>query len=515
VVGVSAVSVTDAGERNFVIDFKANPTQGRFIRDRHEATLWSSRMGAGKSAGLCWAVFQFARENPGATCAIVRDTYEVLRDTTMKEFFRWFPPGIVGEYRVGAKTFRWKLGEMTGEVFFLGMDDPGDAGKLQSRELAGVFFDEVAPAVSGAGIDEYIFDMALSRLRQPGMSWYAAKCVSNNPDEAHWTYRRFVDPGDIGTPAHVEIAPLQLRGFTVMQEDLDENLHNLPPGYYERLRKNFSHRPDLVRRFVDGRYGFQQLGKPVTPEWSDDLHRAFDLEPVKGESLLLTWDGGLNPTCIITQFTPMGHWNVLESYVGDAIGTYELIERVVKPVMHARYSGFELVHTGDPNLESPEQSSSKQSAVKVIRRELGGRWRRAPDQIHERVDPLRWALTQARNGTGLLRVDARRAKHVWFALRGGWHYHTPKTGTQIQTPKKNQHSHPGDAIGYAAAVLFPQGQVMRKRKQVKPHPGIRHFGRGLGFERPDVKKEPGTEKTGEDLARRMESGEPRRDWRPR
>jgi hypothetical protein len=518
-VSAGPVVAESAGDRKFSIDFHANPTQGRFIRDRHEATLWSSRMGAGKSAGLVWASFHHTKENPGARTAIVRDTYEVLRDTTMKEFFKWFPPGICGEYHVAKKTFTWRLGEIQGEVCFLGMDDPADAGKLQSRELAAVFFDELAPAVNAGGIDEYIFDVALSRLRQPGMHWYAAKAVSNNPDESHWSYRRFVDPGDRGTDPAAGILPLQLRGFQVMQEDEDENVHNLPPGYYARLRKSFSHRPDLVRRFVDGKFGFQQIGRPVCPEWSDDLHLGRDLLPVKGEPLWVTWDGGQTPTCVITQFSPMGHWNIFESYVGERIGMYELVESVVKPVMQDRYSAFELIHTGDPNLESPDQSSSKQNAVKVIRRALGGRWKRAPDQIHERVDPLRWALTQNRNGTGLVRVDKKMARHVWHALRGGWHYNTPRTGTQAQTPLKNMHSHPGDATGYAAAVLFPQGQVQRKKTQRKGYGGITHFGRaGLGIERPDLKPpkqgEPAEKDGFEKLIEKIETGKARHGWRP-
>lgn len=519
-------------ERTFQIDFKANPTQGRFIRDRHEATLWSSRMGAGKSAGLVWACFQHARENPGANSAIVRDTFEVLRDTTMKEFFKWFPPGIVGEYKVAQKTFKWRLGEIYGDVSFLGMDDPADAGKLQSRELAAVFFDELAPAVNAGGIDEYIFDVALSRLRQPHIKWYAAKAVSNNPDESHWSYRRFVDPGDKGTDPNIAVLPAQQRGFQMLQEQEDENLAHLPPGYYERLRKSFAHRPDLVRRFVDGKFGFQQIGRPVCPEWSDELHLASGLDPIRGEPLMMTWDGGLTPACVITQFTPMGHWQVLDSYVGERIGMYELIETVVKPRLIERFKGYELVHTGDPNLESGEQSSSKQNAVAVIRRALGGRWRRAPDQIHERVDPLRWALTQARNGVGLMRVDKRHARHVWHALRGGWHYHSPRSGSQAQTPKKNEHSHPGDAIGYAAAVLFPQGQVQRKKNgRLVGFGGMQHFGGGLGFERPGTKppsseetiptkRDPGPQDgksapSINDLIDKIERGALRGSWRPR
>lgn len=482
---MSVGSVQDSSEV-FRLDFQANPIQGRFIRSRAEADYWSARMGEGKSAGLCWAIFQHQQENPGAVHVLVRDTYEALRDTTMKEFFRWFPPGICGEYRIGEKTWRWRLGEMRGELSFLGMDDPKDAGKLQSRALGGVFFDELAPAAGTGGIDEFIFDTAHTRLRQPAMRWYANKSVSNNPDESHWSYRRFVDPGDTGTPEGVPIAELQERGFRLHQANYAENNKNLPPGYYERLRKVLGHRPDLVRRFVDGKFGFQQIGRAVCPEWSDELHLAPELAPMPKVPLVLLWDFGLNPTCIITQFTPMGHWNILHAFVGSGIGVYELITNVVKPMLASTYRNYSWSHTGDPNGDMREQSDSNQSAVKVIKRELGGSWKPGPVDLAHRIDPLRWALSQARNGTGMVRVAKEAARPVHFALRGGWHYHTARGGTVSDSPKKNEHSHPGDAMGYGAAMLFPNGQLQRKRGgNIKGFAGNFYFSRGgLGMERP-------------------------------
>jgi hypothetical protein len=484
---------TRTGAERFAIDFVANPIQGQFIRSHAEADYWSARMGEGKSAGLCWAIFHHAQENPGAWQALVRDTFETLRDTTMKEFFHWFPPGIVGEYKIGEKLWKWNIGGLEGgEVSFLGMDDPKDASKLQSRALGGVFFDELAPASESGGIDPFIFDTAHTRLRQKGMRWYANKSVSNNPDESHWSYNRFVDPGDAGTPPGAKIAEMQERGFRFHRADTAENAANLPPGYYARLKQSLRHRPDLVRRFVDGEFGFQQVGKSVTPEWSDRIHLVQGLVPVKRVPLLLCWDFGLNPTCIITQFTPLGHWLILEAHVGDGIGAYELIEQIIKPTMASVYDGFQVRHTGDPMGSQREQSSSKQSAVGVIKRELGGRWTPGPVRIPERVNPLRWALSQIRNGTGLLQVNKDHAEAVYFALRGGWHHHTSRTGTTNETPKKNEHSHPGDAMGYGAALLFPNGQVTgTKKTSSKAYKGTNYFGSrgraGLGMERPGAK----------------------------
>lgn len=432
------------------ITFKPNLVQKQFIESRAQADLFSSRMGEGKSAGLVWANFYHVRHNPGASDVFMRDTWENLRSTTLKEFFKWFPPGVFGTWHEQKKTFTWAEGVARGTTEFLGLDDPADAGKLQSREIAGFYVDEPAPAAQSGGISELVFDIALSRLRQPGMNWYAAKLATNNPDETHWTYKRFVDPGT--------------EGFVAWQPTAPENERNLPPDYYATLRRVWSHRPALIERFVEGKYGFLHEGKIVTPQWSDQIHLGIGLIPVRGQKLDLLWDFGLNPTCIITQVTPLGHWLILDAFVGEDIGVQELIVNEVKPTLVAKYKGFRWRHIGDPAGNQREQSSSRRSAVRVVLQELGGTFVAGPKGLSERLEPLRAVLTRTIAGRGLVQVDRRNAAAVWQALRGGWHYHVSRTGVISADPVKDIHSHPGDAMGYGAATLFRLGRLL-------PRPG--------------------------------------------
>lgn len=473
--------------------FKANPIQKAFIESRAEADLFSSRMGEGKSAGLCWAIWYHTMRNPGADWVLIRDTWVNLESTTFKEFFEWF--GGFGEYRASSKLFTWHLdamqaGKKRGTLKFMGLDDPKDAHSLQSLAIAGAALDEPAPAAESGGIAEEIFDALLSRRRQRNMKWYAVKLAQNNPDENHWSYRRFVVPGTLPTPRFDTdgtplLLPDQDPGFILWHTDKPENLQNLPPGYYEQLRIKWSHRPDFVKRFVEGQFGHISKGQKVTPEWSDQLHLTTGLVAVKGEMLFLLWDFGLNPTCIITQVSPLGHWNIIQSFVGDGIGVEQLIEDYVRPVLSRDYKGFKWKHIGDPAGKEREQSNSQRSAVKVIIKSLGGRWQDGPVQIHERVDPLRAVLTKTISGRGLVQVDQEKAKHVWLALRGGWHYHISRTGLVSEKPVKDDHSHPGDSMGYGAAKLFPLGRLnhaVRSRKSTTT--SFFKTKGGLGFEQP-------------------------------
>lgn len=275
------------------ITFNANPTQKAFINSRAEADLFSSRKGEGKSTALCWACWYHTRNNPGAQWAIIRDTWTNLRRTTLAEFFRWFPAGVWGTWHEQNREFTWNPHLMGpgSRVTFLGLDDKTDAAKVASMPLGGVGLDEPCPAASeGLGIDDFVFTTAMGQLRQPGMRWYAAKIAQNNSDETHWTYRRFVDPGT--GPHGGALLPLQEPGFRLWQPVYAENTANLKPGYYEAMRREWADRPDLVSRFVDGKITNQLIGRPVTPEWDDNVHLARELVPVRGTDLILCWDWG-------------------------------------------------------------------------------------------------------------------------------------------------------------------------------------------------------------------------------
>lgn len=421
--------------------FFPNPIQRNFIESRALADLFSSRAGEGKSTGLVWSIFHHTRHNPGANWAVIRDTWENLQKSTLKSFFEWFPPGIYGTWHGTKREFTWAEGIAKGTVSFVGIEDPSDASKLLSWELGGIAIDEPAPAIGNAGVDELVFDLAMTRLRQPGLNWRPMKLATNNPDESHWTYRKFVSPG--------------VEGYRLHQPNIPENAQNLPEGYYETMRKTLAHRPDLVRRFVDGEFGFQSEGRAVTPQWSDKIHLANGLIAIPRRELILLWDFGLNPTCIISQRTPLGHWNILESFVGDGIGAQELIESEVVPTIAERYRGHTFRHIGDPAGDTREQSSSLNRASLVVKKLIPGPWRAGPQKWPPRRDALQKVLSRTLAGRGVVQVDRHRAVEVHQALRGGYHYHVARSGVVSSEPKKNMHSHPGDAMGYGAAVLYP------------------------------------------------------------
>lgn len=462
------MTALDPQEQTIKISFKANPVQKRFILSQAKADFFSARMGEGKSAGLVWACYHHTKHNPGARWMMIRDTWENLRDTTLVEFMDWFRP--MGEWKANEKSFYWKVGEMRGIVQFRGLDEEKDAHKLQSRPLAAFGMDEPAPAAESGGIAQMIFDTAMTRLRQKDMKWYVAKLAANNPDESHWTYKKFIKPG---TP-----------GYVCHQTEDPENLANLPDDYYETIRNAFADRLDLVDRFVLGKYGFQRRGRPVTPAWNDDLHLG-EVGPVPGVDLHLLWDFGLTPVVLITQFAPDGHWNFIEALQGEDIGTIEHIEENVRPTLTSRYGGYNFNHIIDPAGEYRDQTSSANSPAAAIRAYLGGAVIQGPEAIEAGVDPLNYILGRVLNdGRGVIQVDDERSIPLWHALRGGWHYPQHSNGIIGSKPVKNMASHPGDAARYGAGHFFPAGRLKERRRVKRNQRTPKYFSSSIVRGRP-------------------------------
>lgn len=438
------------------IQFRAGPTQRRFIEDDSRAALFSSRAGEGKSAGLCWAAWHFFRKyrHCEPTGIIARNTLVNLRATTLQEFFKWFPPGVMGEWKQSEMLWTWipEKSGAAGQIRFMGFDDEKSTQKALSMPIDFGGLDEAAPATDVGGITELVFDMLLTRARNPKVDKPTIKIAVNNTSEDHWLYRRFVEPGQ--------------KEFKLFQTgEMPENLAHLRKGYYEDMARDLAHRPDLRRRYIEGKWGFQQVGVAVTPEWSDDVHLTSGLEPVRGLPLLLSWDFGGNPTVVVSQVT-QNAWNVLMCLTDDRTGTYQLIEQL-EPVLKTRFDRFLLKHTGDPTGRTPDPGDYRRSPVRYIKALLGGSWADGPVKLEYRIDPLRRVLTRQNGGIGTVRVDKDHARAIWFALRGGWHYPKSSVGVVGREPVKDKHSHPADCMGYEAARSYGDSKFSKPKKKVK------------------------------------------------
>lgn len=357
--------------------YNASPTLSKFHRSNAFVRGVRGPVGSGKSTGASWEILRRAREQaPTPTqdeppngeestrparkrkrrsrWAVVRNTYRELEDTTLKTWLDWFPEETFGKFNHQSMTHHIEVNDLDLEVLFRALDRPDDAKKVLSLELTGAWVNEAREVPKG------IIDALTDRVgrypsqRNGGCTWRGVIMDTNSPDDDHWWYRLaeeerphnwefFAQP-----PGVVEV-----NGRWVTNPDA-ENLANLEPGYYETRAagKNRDH----VLVYYANRYGFVLEGKPVYPEFNDNVHVSQEvLEPIPGRTIYVGIDFGLTPAALFGQKTVSGRWHWIDELVAEDMGAVRFAE-VLGPKLRGEYKDFEFEIFGDPSGDNRAQT---------------------------------------------------------------------------------------------------------------------------------------------------------------
>lgn len=395
--------------------------------------------------------------------AVVRNTYPQLKDTVIRTYLDWFPEGIFGRYNVTDKIYRLvrKQDDETIEVelLFKALDSPEDVRDLLSLELTGAHIDEARE------IPHDVFKGVLGRVgRFPSLKDTAGKdpfltppqviLTTNYPNTEHWIYDDFV--------AH----PVQ--GYTIYRQTQEENRHNLRPGYYEDLERDFANRPDLLKTLVRGEWGVTVRGRMVYPEFSRDLHVATaPIQPVDSP-VIRGWDNtGLSPACVITQMSSTGQWLVLHEFTADDMGILDMGEMVqiwcadTFGKYSARYRDI-----GDPS--GTVRDTGKMSPRDYLAK-LGIFVEPGQQHFKVRREAVASRLIKMVNKQPAIKISPT-CKRLVDGFEGGYAYpEIGNSGVFRPDPMKNDYSHIHDALQYPATRLFIHEQPDDKPLRTMDH----------------------------------------------
>jgi hypothetical protein len=153
----------------------------------------------------------------------------------------------------------------------------------------------------------------------------------------------------------------------------------------------------------------------------------------------------------------------------EGIGIKELIELQVKPTLATpKYAGkiTEWRDIGDPSMATPDQSTTNQSAAKVISQLLKTRFEKGATRWSFRINPTKTALTRlATDGSPMILIS-RSAIVLHRALNGKWHWKTDNSGAIVgNVPVKDEASHVGDMFTYAVSTLFPYERLSKAARK--------------------------------------------------
>jgi hypothetical protein len=467
---------------NFLnVTYNPSPTLAQFHSDNSFVRGVMGPIGSGKSVGMCWEIFTRAMEQrPGpdgwrrSRWAVIRNNYPELTSTTIKTWLDWFPESRFGKMSWGSPIqHSIVFDDVFLEVIFMPLDKPDDVKKLLSLDLTGAWINEARE------LPKPVIDGATGRVgRYPktnpetgeGPSWSGVIMDTNPPDDSHWWYRLAEEENPTGWRFFRQPGGLRRKeggGFEINPRA--ENIRHLPDGYgyYQRLLAGKDE--NWIEAYVLANYATILDGKAIyAGQWNDRLHVAENgLTPIRGRDVILGWDYGLTPACIIGQVTLRGQVRILEEIIGENCGIRQFAQDFVLPVLKMKYAENSWVSVGDP--AGAQRSQSDERTVFETLRDLGIPTRPAPTNTPlKRWEAVRHFLGQLRDGEPAFLLDPS-CKLLRKGFNGGYRFRRMQVAGAEQrfaeVADKNIYSHCHDSLQYLCSYLRPDETQRQADKQ--------------------------------------------------
>jgi hypothetical protein len=447
-------------------DYSDVKTIARFARSDARFRCIMGPFGSGKSSGCVMEIIRRAQmQEPGpdgirrTRCAVVRNSYGQLKDTTIKTFHDWFPPKLFGEWRVTDHTYLiTKFPGVHLEVMFRALDRPDQVSNLLSLEVTYAWFNEVRE------IPRTIIEAMDSRIgrypskRDGGPTWHGIIMDTNPPDEDSYLYKMFEKLKSDGWEMFKQPSGLSVQA---------ENLSHLPNNYYKNLAKGKDEM--YIRIYIHGQYGYLVAGKPVFASFRDNVHvspRA--LEPEKGFDVLIGFDFGLQPACAIAQLTPLGQLRIMDELVSDGMGLRQFCENQLLPLLRKKYFGMNVMGFGDPSGTSrmPTDETTCFDILHSAEIGLSNIHEASTNALVPRVGAVENFLNKMYAGEPSF-ILSPNCHFIRKAMNGAYHYDKDTKGSGEEykaVPVKNFASHISDALEYLCLYVTEKESYDKQRK---------------------------------------------------
>ncbi len=453
-----------------------------FLKDESFFRGIRGPVGSGTSSACCVEVFRRASQQAPnkegirrSRWAIIRNTNPQLKTTTIKTWLEWFPERVFGKFNWSVPyTHNMKIGDCELEVIFLALDRPDDVDKLLSLDLTGVWVNE-AREVAKAVIDGCTMRVGrFPSMKDGGPTWYGVIADTNAPADDHWWP---IMAGESPVPEYIpreEALMLQkprdwvfytqppgmieeydgtgkqITGYHI--SDIAENVHNLPPDYYDKIILGKT--KSWINVYVMNRLGTIEDGKVVYPTYNDDVHVAKDpLMPIEGLPIYVGMDFGLTPAAIFGQHLSNGRWLILRELVTYDMGTARFADAIKSEIARV-FPSFkpELFRFyGDPAGDQRAQTDEV-TPFQILRTHGITAYPTNTNDPVVRTESVEQMLNRMIDGLPGFLLDPS-CKTLRQGFRSGYHYKRMQVSGEARyddKPLKNKFSHPHDALQYLA-----------------------------------------------------------------
>lgn len=351
--------------------YKPSATLFRFHSDH--TSLYRGIMGpfgSGKSVGCVHELLYRARnQRPHhglrkTRFVAIRNTYRELESTTIKTWTDWVPQEVCPIKQTapisGRMVSRLDDGTMMDmEILFISMDKKQDISKALGLEATGFWVNE-AREVPKSAIDMLSRVGRYPSMKDGGPSWRGIIMDTNPPDTDHWWYRLSEEEQPEGWKFYRQPGGLiRTIDGRYIANPLAENIDNLVDGYGYYFQQIPGKEKAWIDAYVLGHYAYLFDGRPVYQDVYDDaVHLAKrPLGVYRGLPLLLGWDFGNTPACVVGQQTQMGVLNILREYQCTRGGIFQFVTDIVKPAIAKEFAGMQVVSVGDPSGSTGAQAN--------------------------------------------------------------------------------------------------------------------------------------------------------------
>jgi hypothetical protein len=348
------------------------------------------------------------------------------------------------------------------EFWFMALQDSRVEDVLRGIEFTWFYLNEFD--LMGADVLTYLVGRVMQRRYPPARmlkdepDYYVGGVVDfNPPDTDNHCYTLFEETKPEGHVLFRQPSGRSPKG---------ENRAGVSAKAYDDIARANAHRPDFVRRMVDGLWGFSRDGAPVYTEYDDERHvTAETMKPLKGVPLRLGFDQGITgPAMVVSQFTYSGQLRVLREFVPGRMGP-TAFGRQCRFILDQEFSECDVISaTCDlAGFTGADTENGDLAWAQTVSEHLGITLMPAPtNELAPRMDGVRQLLTHS-----IEREPAFLLSPSCKMLRKGFnsHYRYKKiAGAGERTgpkPEKNEFSNPHDALQYLVLDIFGLHGVIR------------------------------------------------------
>ena len=445
------------------LKYTAPPTVAKFMRSDAFFRGIQGPVGSGKSVGCVIEVFRQAMQIPPckdgirrSRYAIVRNTRQQLKDTTLRTWLDWIVPGVFGKWKESEMIFEMRFADVQADIMFRPLDSAEDVQRVLSLELSGAWINEARET------PVEILQALMSRVgrypkREDVQDYRAFVIADTNPPEIDSAWYKILEhlpqeEGNLGSIMECDSFD-QPSGLSPDAE----NVENLRKNYYDDLARGKT--KAWVDTYIHGLYSPSQSGKPVySTVFRPEKH--VSRTPLKIDPdlpVIISFDCGLTPAATFKQMDLTGRVRVLREAAAFDMGMKRFSKNYLRPIIKNFFPNNPLIFIGDP-AGKRRADSDESSAFKVLKEDYdedGAIVKGASTNDPKvRIEATEQMLTQYPDGEPLMLIDPS-CKWYIEALRSKYRYPKQKaSGNFSDSPEKNEWSHIAEAGQYGDLYLL-------------------------------------------------------------